>query len=697
MGPDCELSSGRLMNVAGYNLTVEGGDGEHEAVTSQVRVTFDTFREAAVLQSFVIRAPDTAALPRLFKMINFHAGLQLLSVHLAENFTDFYVAVRSSGGGQYMDRGQAVARIRGELTSRLGEEVTVGYSVCQERPCENGGRCSSQMKVQQGTTIVEAGDIVLNSPRFTEDWRCECPDNFEGATCQLKSNPCQNPAPCEAGGECVQEGYSYRCLCPPHRHGERCQLERSSSCARNPCQHGGTCRESNLGDFFCLCRPGFQGSECQIALDPCQPNPCQNGGECLSKKPNYQCRCPDNFYGTNCEKSTFGFGELSFMTFPSLDANTNDITITFSTTQPDCLLVYNYGEAAGGRSDFLAVELVAGKAVFSFGGARTAITRISVNKHVSSGRWFKVTATRNNRVASLSVEDCTESGEYCKQCAAGDESCFTKDIGDTGTLSFNSNPMYFGGIDQVQPIILRSDQVQADDFVGCVKSLSVNGQPLNLQTSFLTSAGILASCPISGTLCRTHDCGAGQCTEVSWRPVCVCPGGVTARDCGRSLAPIAVTRNATVTFPMSEKLQRLQLLANRGSRKPARSNEVSFTFRTEDEAGLLFAAGGATDYTRVYVAARRLVYETRRSGLPVINVTSELEVTDGAWHELIIKQTPAILQLYLDTVKLDQDLETASTHDLLDPYIEQLQFGGKHSASAPGQYLKHQDNIYHID
>ena len=78
------------------------------------------------------------------------------------------------------------------------------------------------------------------------------------------------------------------------------------------------------------------------------------------------------------------------------------------------------------------------------------------------------------------------------------------------------------------------------------------------------------------------------------------------------------------------------------------------------------------------VQARRLVYETRRSGLLVINVTSELEVTDGAWHELIIKQTPAILQLYLDTVKLDQDLETASTHDLLDPYIEQLQFGGKH-------------------
>ena len=47
-----------------------------------------------------------------------------------------------------------------------------------------------------------------------------------------------------------------------------------------------------------------------------------------------------------------------------------------------------------------------------------------------------MTATRNNRVASLSVEDCTESGEYCKLCQAGDDSCFTKRIGETGTLNF---------------------------------------------------------------------------------------------------------------------------------------------------------------------------------------------------------------------------------------------------------------------
>ena len=133
------------------------------------------------------------------------------------------------------------------------------------------------------------------------------------------------------------------------------------------------------------------------------------------------------------------------MTLPALDANTNDISITFSTTYENSLLIYSFGDQSGRRSDFLAVELVNGNATFSFRGARTAITSISINKYLSNGRWFEVTATRNNHVASLSVEDCTESSEYCKECQAGDDSCFTKDVGDTSTLNFNSNPLFLGG------------------------------------------------------------------------------------------------------------------------------------------------------------------------------------------------------------------------------------------------------------
>lgn len=120
------------------------------------------------------------------------------------------------------------------------------------------------------------------------------------------------------------------------------------------------------------------------------------------------------------------------MTFPTLDSTTNDISVTFSTNKPDALLVYNYGLQTGGRSDFVAIELKGGQPRFSFGGARTAISRIQVGQNVADGKWHKLTATRNGRVISLSVAACTHNGETCGECRPGDSSCYSDDTGPTG-------------------------------------------------------------------------------------------------------------------------------------------------------------------------------------------------------------------------------------------------------------------------
>jgi protocadherin Fat 4 len=210
-----------------------------------------------------------------------------------------------------------------------------------------------------------------------------------------------------------------------------------NACDNNPCRNGGSCQTTLEGGFFCLCRPGYRGMQCELVTESCKPNPCMNGGSCISLKPDYRCSCQTNFYGLHCEKSTFGFRDLSYMTFPTLDATTNDISLTFSTNKPDALLVYNYGVQTGGRSDFVAIELSGGRPRFSYGGARTAITSISVNKKVTDGGWYRVTATRNGRVVSLSVASCSKSGEVCKDCGPGDSSCSADDTGPTGygTLS----------------------------------------------------------------------------------------------------------------------------------------------------------------------------------------------------------------------------------------------------------------------
>ena len=207
-------------------------------------------------------AQDTLA--KVFKKINFHSSstgsVQILSVISSDNHTDFFVAMRHQG--RYLEKRAAARALSGELGGLdeilAGSEYTIGYNACQENPCQNQGSCATSMQVKTETVIVEAEDIILNSPKFEEHFNCKCKLHFKGSTCELKSNPCENPNPCQGGAQCIQLGYNFKCLCPSNRQGERCEQEKTSACDRNPCENGGTCRESSIGDFFCLCRPGFQ-------------------------------------------------------------------------------------------------------------------------------------------------------------------------------------------------------------------------------------------------------------------------------------------------------------------------------------------------------------------------------------------------------------------------------------------------------
>ena len=80
----------------------------------------------------------------------------------------------------------------------------------------------------------------------------------------------------------------------------------------------------------------------------------------------------------------------------------------------------------------MALEIYDGRLRFMFGGSQTAITAISVDKVVSDGRWYRVIATRNGRVGSLSVGECLATGESCRECRSGDRSCSADYSGPTG-------------------------------------------------------------------------------------------------------------------------------------------------------------------------------------------------------------------------------------------------------------------------
>lgn len=445
---ECNLYTSKITPNQGYSLSISGNDGKHSDVTSTVTVEFVVFTNATVENSITIRIANISAsqflalsyrnlLENLKSELNGGEKLNIYSLH--ENQGNLELTVAISSGSTYRSKFYTKDKLlkKTDVLSNLfhTSDVEIGYSPCNENVCENGGICTEEITVKRETKITDSQNIIFTSPLVAHEYTCQCADGFTGQNCNKRQDPCL-PNPCKSGGQCRRQGFNFQCICPNNKDGKHCELERGDACSDNPCQNGGSCRESPDGSsFFCLCRSGYRGNQCEALADSCRPNPCHNGGLCVSLKPGYKCSCTDGRYGRHCEKSTFGFQELSYMSFPSLDAATNDISIIFSTTKPNSLLVYNYGLQTGGRSDFVVVELIEGRAVFSFGGARTAITSISVggkNNSLADGSWHKITATRNGRVVSLSVGSCTEHGDICDDCRPGDNSCYADDIGPAG-------------------------------------------------------------------------------------------------------------------------------------------------------------------------------------------------------------------------------------------------------------------------
>ena len=144
-------------------------------------------------------------------------------------------------------------------------------------------------------------------------FKCLCRDGLTGPTCLISTNPCEsNSTLCGSYGKCFPKNTNsskssdYFCKCKIGFKGNNCQTPLSQCDMYSPCLNGATCVDISEKEFKCKCSLNYTGSYCEKHINPCIENPSLcNMGTCVnsnkSDPKNFTCVCPTSHSGELCQ------------------------------------------------------------------------------------------------------------------------------------------------------------------------------------------------------------------------------------------------------------------------------------------------------------------------------------------------------------------------------------------------------------
>ncbi|XP_036985754.2 protocadherin Fat 4 isoform X1 [Artibeus jamaicensis] len=656
----CDLNSQPRSTDGTFDLMVLSNDGVHSTVTSNVRVFFAGFSNATIDSSILLRL----SVPVLQDFLTDHylhflriAGSQLTGLGTAvqlygayeENNRTFLLAAVKRGNNQYVNPSGVATffeSIKEILLRQSGVRVeSVDHDPCARGPCQNGGSCVRRLAVSPTVKTHESLPVIIVANEPLQPFLCRCLPGYAGGWCETDIDECL-PSPCHNGGTCHNLVGGFSCSCSEGFTGRACERD-VNECLPSPCKNGAVC-QNFPGSFSCVCKTGYTGKLCESSVNHCECNPCFNGGSCQSGVESYYCHCPFGVFGKHCELNSYGFEELSYMEFPSLDPNNNYIYVKFATIKSHALLLYNYDNQTGDRAEFLALEIAEERLRFSYnlGGGTYKLTTM---KKVSDGQFHTVIARRAGMAASLTVDSCSESQEpgYCTVSNVA--------ISEDWTLDVQPNRVTVGGIKSLEPVLQRRGHVESHDFVGCIMEFAVNGRPLE-PSQALAAQGILDQCPRLEGACTRSPCQhGGTCTDYwSWQQ-CACAEGLTGKYCEKSVTPdtaLSLEGKGRLDYHMSQNEKREYLLRQsiRGATlEPFGANSLEVKFRTRSENGILMHIQESSNYTTVKIKNGKIHF-TSDAGIAgkVERNIPELYVADGHWHTFLIGKNGTATVLSVD-------------------------------------------------
>uniref|UniRef100_A0A1A8LCZ9 Contactin associated protein-like 5a n=1 Tax=Nothobranchius pienaari TaxID=704102 RepID=A0A1A8LCZ9_9TELE len=337
-----------------------------------------------------------------------------------------------------------------------------------------------------------------------------------------------------------------------------------------------------------------------------------------------RCHGDKNFWN-----AAFFDKETSYLHFPTLQGELNaDISFLFKTTFSSGVFLENLG-----IKDFIRIELSSStEVVFSFDvGNGPLEVKVETSFPLNDNQWHSVRAERNVKEALLRVDDLPAVAHE----APAD-----------GLIHLQLNSQLFIG----------GTASRQKGFLGCIRSLQLNGVTLDLEERAEMTPGVRPGCPghcsSYGRFCQNQ----GRCVEKANGFSCDCSQSAYSGAFCHHEVSASFTSTTSITFIIKEPYE----LSRNGSAMPSsiysditlRGENISLSFRTSQSPAMLLYIGSFYREHLILLINKHDELEVRyklHSSKNVEVLSSRvMNLADGRLHTVTIRRQADAVSVQVD-------------------------------------------------